>query len=104
MFEVVERVEEEVSPMMALAVAIVAVSTSAILIELSSAPSIIKALYRSLFTTLLLAPLAVYALSGRPSNVLTPRLGHRGRHRVCPRRPLHRVVRESGLDDRSPRR
>ncbi|WP_231183940.1 DMT family transporter [Haladaptatus sp. DYF46] len=59
MFEAVERVEEVVSPMTALAVAIVAVSTSAILIELSSAPSIIKALYRSLFTTLLLAPLAV---------------------------------------------
>jgi drug/metabolite transporter (DMT)-like permease len=59
MFGMVERVEEEVSPMTALAVAIVAVSTSAILIELSNAPSIIKALYRSLFTTLLLAPLAV---------------------------------------------
>ncbi|WP_458206453.1 DMT family transporter [Haladaptatus sp. NG-SE-30] len=59
MFHVVERVEDEVPPMVALAVAIVAVSTSAILIELSSAPSIIKAFYRVLFTTLLLAPLAV---------------------------------------------
>ncbi|MGA9402146.1 DMT family transporter [Haladaptatus sp.] len=59
MFGMVERVEDEVSPMAALAVAIVAVSTSAILIELSHAPSIIKAFYRSLFTTLLLAPLAV---------------------------------------------
>ena len=59
MFGMVERVEDEVSPMTALVVAIVAVSTSAILIELSHAPSIIKAFYRSLFTTLLLAPLAV---------------------------------------------
>ncbi|WP_458187860.1 DMT family transporter [Haladaptatus sp. NG-WS-4] len=59
MFHVVEWVEDEVPPMVALAVAIVAVSTSAILIELSSAPSIIKAFYRVLFTTLLLAPLAV---------------------------------------------
>ncbi|WP_227376209.1 DMT family transporter [Haladaptatus halobius] len=59
MFHVVERVEDEVPPMVALAVAIVAVSTSAILIELSDAPSIIKAFYRVLFTTLLLAPLAV---------------------------------------------
>nr|WP_266076251.1 DMT family transporter [Haladaptatus caseinilyticus] len=55
----VEWVEDDVPPMAALAIAIVAVSTSAILIELSSAPSIIKAFYRVLFTTLLLAPLAV---------------------------------------------
>ncbi|WP_227354870.1 DMT family transporter [Haladaptatus salinisoli] len=59
MFHVVERVEDEVPPMVALAVAVVAVSTSAILVELSYAPSIIKAFYRVLFTTLLLAPLAV---------------------------------------------
>ncbi|WP_423745408.1 DMT family transporter (plasmid) [Haladaptatus sp. SPP-AMP-3] len=59
MVGMVERMEDEVSPMTALAVAIVAVSTSAILIELSNAPSIVKALYRSLFTTLLLAPFAV---------------------------------------------
>ncbi len=59
MFHVVERVEDEVPPMVALAIAVVAVSTSAILIELSHAPSIIKAFYRVLFTTLLLAPLAV---------------------------------------------
>ncbi|GAA0252295.1 DMT family transporter [Haladaptatus pallidirubidus] len=59
MVHLAERVENEVPPMAALAVAIVAVSTSAILIELSSAASIIKALYRVLFTTLLLAPLAV---------------------------------------------
>ncbi|WP_435152994.1 DMT family transporter [Haladaptatus sp. DFWS20] len=59
MLHVAEQIEDEVPPMAALAVAIVAVSTSAILIELSSAPSIIKALYRVLFTTLLLAPLAL---------------------------------------------
>ncbi|SIQ94730.1 Permease of the drug/metabolite transporter (DMT) superfamily [Haladaptatus litoreus] len=59
MVHLAERVEDEVPPMAALAVAIVAVSTSAILIELSDAPSIIKAFYRVLFTTLLLAPLAV---------------------------------------------
>lgn len=59
MFGLVERFEDDVSPMAALAVAIVAVSTSAILIELSHAPSIIKAFYRALFTTLLLAPFAV---------------------------------------------
>lgn len=45
--------------MAALAVAIVAVSTSAILIRLSEAPSVIKAFYRVLFTVLLLAPVAV---------------------------------------------
>lgn len=50
--------EERTPPMAALAVAVVAVSTSAILIRLSDAPSVVKALYRVVFTTLLLAPLA----------------------------------------------
>ncbi|WP_433628441.1 DMT family transporter [Halomicrococcus sp. NG-SE-24] len=58
MFHVVDWAEREVPPMVALAVAIVAVSTSAILIEFSDAPSIVKAFYRVLFTTLLLAPFA----------------------------------------------
>ena len=44
--------------MAAIAVAMVAVSTSAILIRLSDAPSIVKALYRSLFMTLLILPFA----------------------------------------------
>ncbi|MFC6732511.1 MULTISPECIES: DMT family transporter [unclassified Haladaptatus] len=58
--------------MAALAVAIVAVSTSAILVRWSDAPSLIKAFYRVLFTILLLAPVAVTryradlrAISGR---------------------------------------
>lgn len=58
--------------MAALAVAIVAVSTSAILVRFSDAPSVVKAFYRVVLTTLLLAPLAVTryrddlaALSGR---------------------------------------
>jgi drug/metabolite transporter (DMT)-like permease len=46
-------------PLAALALAVVAVSTSAILIRYSSAPSLVKAFYRVLFTTLLLVPLAV---------------------------------------------
>lgn len=50
--------EERTPPMAALAVAVVAISTSAILIRLSDAPSVVKALYRVVFTTLLLAPLA----------------------------------------------
>ena len=53
------RIERATPPFAALAVAVVAVSTSAILVRYSSAPSIVKALYRVLFTTLLLAPLAV---------------------------------------------
>jgi drug/metabolite transporter (DMT)-like permease len=53
------RLEERTPPMAALAVSIVAVSTSAILIRWSGAPSIVKALYRVIFTTLLLAPFAV---------------------------------------------
>ncbi|QSG05667.1 Permease of the drug/metabolite transporter (DMT) superfamily [Halapricum desulfuricans] len=46
-------------PLAALAVAVVAVSTSAILIRWSRAPSSVAAFYRVLFTTVLLAPLAV---------------------------------------------
>ena len=45
--------------MAALAVAVVAVSTSAILIRWSNAPSVVKALYRVVFTTALLLPWAL---------------------------------------------
>ena len=44
--------------MAVLAVAIVAVSTSAILVRLSEAPSLVKAFYRVLFTTLFVLPFA----------------------------------------------
>ena len=46
-----------VPPIAALGIALAAISTSAILIRLSDAPSLIKAFYRSLFTTVLLLPL-----------------------------------------------
>ena len=52
-------VEERVPPMAALAVAVVAVSTSAILIRWSAAPSVVKAFYRVLFTTAFLLPWAL---------------------------------------------
>jgi drug/metabolite transporter (DMT)-like permease len=52
-------VRTRVSPLVALVVAIVAVSTSAILIRWSSAPSLVKAFYRVLFTTVLVAPVAL---------------------------------------------
>ena len=68
--------EERTPPMAALAVSVVAVSTSAILVRFSDAPSVVKALYRVVFTTLLLAPFAVTryrgdlrALSGRDAVV-----------------------------------
>lgn len=51
---------EAVPPRAGLAVAVAAVSTSAILIRWSGAPSIVAAFYRVLFTTLLLAPVAVW--------------------------------------------
>ncbi|HET7324735.1 MAG TPA: DMT family transporter [Halococcus sp.] len=56
---VIRRVERAMPPLVALAVAVVAVSTSAILIRYSSAPSLVKAFYRVLFATLLLVPIAV---------------------------------------------
>jgi drug/metabolite transporter (DMT)-like permease len=45
--------------MAAVAVAVVAVSTSAILVELSGAPRVLKAGYRVLFTTAFVAPFAI---------------------------------------------
>lgn len=51
--------ELPVPPLAALGVAVLAVSTSAILIRWSSAPSTVAAFYRVLLTTLLLAPVAL---------------------------------------------
>ncbi|MWG36411.1 EamA family transporter [Halomarina oriensis] len=48
-----------VSPAFGLGVAVVAVSTSAILVDLSSAPSLVKAFYRVLFTLLVVGPVAL---------------------------------------------
>ncbi|RDI70288.1 DMT family transporter [Halopelagius longus] len=48
-----------VSPLLALGVAVLAVSTSAILVRFSDAPSLVKAFYRVLFTVSFLAPVAV---------------------------------------------
>ena len=51
------RLEERTPPAAALAVAIAAVSTSAVLVRWSSAPAVVLALYRVALTTLLLSPL-----------------------------------------------
>jgi drug/metabolite transporter (DMT)-like permease len=55
---IASRLEARTPPMAALAVAVLAVSTSAILIRFSEAPSLVKAFYRVLFTVGLLAPIA----------------------------------------------
>ena len=62
----------EVTPVVALAFAVFAASTSAILVRWSHAPSSVAAFYRVLFTTAIVAPVALYAyreefarLSGR---------------------------------------
>ena len=52
-------IERRVPPLAALAVAVLAVSTSAILVRWSEAPSLVKAFYRTLFTTIVLLPLAL---------------------------------------------
>ena len=52
------NVDLEVTPAVALAVAVFATSTSAILVRWSAAPSSVAAFYRVLFTTALVAPLA----------------------------------------------
>ena len=51
--------ERRTPPLVALALAVVAVSTSAILVRWSAAPSAVKALYRVVFTTALLLPWAL---------------------------------------------
>jgi len=60
----IDALEERVPPLVGLAVAVVAVSTSAILVEWSGAPSLVKALYRVVFTIALLLPVAL----ARPSD------------------------------------
>lgn len=55
----VDRIESA-PPLAGLAIAVLAVSTSAILIRWSTAPSIVAAFYRVLFTTLLLAPVSLW--------------------------------------------
>lgn len=55
-----ESVETSRLPMLGLAVAIIAISTAAILVRFSQAPSSVAAFYRVLFTTLLLLPAAVW--------------------------------------------
>jgi len=54
------RLEAGIPPLAALAIAVLAVSTSAILIRFSAAPSLAKAFYRVLFTVALLAPVALF--------------------------------------------
>nr|WP_284014694.1 DMT family transporter [Halobaculum sp. DT92] len=62
--DAIDALEERVPPLAGLAVAVLAVSTSAILVEWSGAPSLVKALYRVVFTIALLLPLAL----ARPSD------------------------------------
>jgi drug/metabolite transporter (DMT)-like permease len=52
--------DEDVPPGLGLTVAVVAVSTGAIFVRLSDAPSTVAAFYRVLFTTLPLVPLALW--------------------------------------------
>ena len=56
MYDLLARAEDRLDPMVAVGVAILAVSTSAILVRLSDAPSLVKACYRVLFMTLTIAP------------------------------------------------
>jgi len=65
---------ERTPPRAALVVAVLAVSTSAILVRWSEAPSVVKAFYRVLFTALLLAPLAA-SRSGGDFRRIRPRDG-----------------------------
>ncbi|WP_276261398.1 DMT family transporter [Haloglomus litoreum] len=53
-----DALADRTPPLLALVVAVAAVSTSAVLVRWTSAPSAVTAFYRVLFTTLLLVPLA----------------------------------------------
>jgi drug/metabolite transporter (DMT)-like permease len=54
------RIDDSYLPVLALGVVIVAISTGAILVRLSNAPSAVAAFYRVLFTTLPLVPVALW--------------------------------------------
>ncbi|SEW32462.1 DMT family transporter [Natrinema salifodinae] len=56
--------EERVDPMVGVAVAVIAISTSAILVRWSEAPSVVKAFYRVLFATSMVAPFALRDIDG----------------------------------------
>ena len=56
--------EERFNPMVAVAVAVIAISTSAILVRWSGAPSIVKAFYRVLFMTVAVVPFALRDVDG----------------------------------------
>lgn len=56
--DVLRRVERTTPPLVALTIAIIAVSTSAVLVRYSSVSALVMAFYRVLFTTLLLIPFA----------------------------------------------
>lgn len=58
-------------PVVGLAVAVAAVSTSAPLVELSGAPSTVKAFYRVLFMTLIVAPVALRRNPGDFARITT---------------------------------
>jgi drug/metabolite transporter (DMT)-like permease len=58
------RLEKRTPPMVALGVAIAAVSTSAVLVRWSSAPAVVLAFYRVLLTTLLVAPFLLTRYGG----------------------------------------
>ena len=58
------RLESRTPPLAALAVAILAVSTSAVLVRWSEAPSVVLAFYRVLLTTLLVAPFLLTRYAG----------------------------------------
>ncbi|WP_302082629.1 DMT family transporter [Salinibaculum rarum] len=60
MIGILAALDDELPPGVGLAVAIAAVSTGAILVRLSDAPSTVAAFYRVLFTTLPLVPLALW--------------------------------------------
>jgi drug/metabolite transporter (DMT)-like permease len=53
-----DALADRTPPLLALVVAVAAVSTSAVLVRWATAPAAVTAFYRVLFTTLLLAPLA----------------------------------------------
>ena len=59
MYQWTASLEERVDPMVGLAVAIAAISTSAILVRWSGAPSVVKAFYRVLFMAIAVAPFAL---------------------------------------------
>ena len=91
-----------VKPYAALLIGVLSISTSAVFVKLSDAPAAIVALYRLLFTVMLMTPWIVVHQPDRTEGVEAKRLVAGTCLRSFFSLPLHILVYVAGLHIRSP--